>query len=379
MIKRLLENIISKNLYKGKALIILGARQTGKTTLINKFYVDSKEDAVFLNCDEPFVRSTLSNASTERLRSLLGDRKMVFIDEAQRVENIGLTLKLITDNLKDKQLIVTGSSSLDIANVINEPLTGRKFEYFLYPVSFQEWAAYGSLLEAHASLERILRYGMYPDVLMNPGEEIQILQNLAVSYLYKDILAFKDIRKPALLEKLLQALALQIGSEVAYTELANLLQVDKQTIENYILLLEKAFIIFRLNPFSRNLRKEISKMRKVYFWDLGIRNALISNFNPLDLRQDIGALWENFLVAERLKRNHYEQHYANYYFWRTYQQQEIDLIEEYGGKLHAYEFKWKTGKKVKFPKGFMWTYHDSTTDLITPENYWDFLLRKEVP
>ncbi len=373
MIFRFLEDIIRKNLFKGKALIILGARQTGKTTLINKFYEENREDSLFLNCDEPHIRTALSNASTDRLRSLLGRRKMVFIDEAQRVENIGLTLKLITDNLKEKQLVVTGSSSLDVASVINEPLTGRKFEYFLYPVSFGEWAAHQSLLEAHASLERILRYGMYPDVLINPGEEEQILQNLAGSYLYKDILAFKDIRKPAVLEKLLQALALQIGNEVSYNELANLLQLDKQTVENYIQLLEKAFIIFRLNPFSRNLRKEISKMRKVYFWDLGIRNALISNFNPPGLRQDRGALRENFLITERLKRNHYRQHYANYFFWRTYQQQEIDFIEEYGGKLHAYEFKWKAGKKVKFPKAFTQAYPESETAVITPDNYWDFL------
>lgn len=373
MIKRYLEDIIRRNLYKGKALIILGARQTGKTTLINKFYKENREDAIFLNCDEPHVRNALSDATTVRLRSLLGIRKVVFIDEAQRVENIGLTLKLITDNLKEKQLIVTGSSSLDIANVVNEPLTGRKFEYFLYPVSFGEWSEYQTILEAHASLERILRFGMYPDVLMNPGEEVQILQNLAGSYLYKDILAFKDIRKPALLEKLLQALALQLGNEVSYSELANHLQVDKQTVERYIHLLEKAFIIFRLNPFSRNLRKEIGKMRKIYFWDLGIRNALISNFNPVDLRQDRGALWENFLVTERLKCNHYQQHYANYFFWRTYQQQEIDFIEEYGGKLHAYEFKWKADRKAKFPKAFLDAYPGSETTIITPDNYWEFL------
>ncbi len=373
MILRSLSHTIQEKLFQGKALIILGARQTGKTTLIRQFYQKYQPQAIFLNCDEPLVREQLTNVGSTPLKQWLGDSQIIFIDEAQRVKNIGLTLKLIADQMPEQQLIVTGSSSLDIASEINEPLTGRKFEYFLYPIAYSELVAYRGRLEARSELERRIRYGMYPEVVLHAGQEEERLRQLASSYLYKDLLAYKDIRKPALLEKLLQALALQIGNEVSYPELGSLLGVDKLTVENYVQLLEQAFIIFRLHPLSRNLRNELNKKRKIYFWDTGIRNALISDFRSLNLRNDTGALWENFLISERLKANHYRQHYANYYFWRTHQQQEIDFVEEYEGGFYAYEIKWKADKPVRFPKTFTQAYPGSKTKGITPKNFEEFV------
>ena len=373
MIYRQLSRIISEHLFKGKTLIILGARQTGKTTLIRQFYQEYQDEALFLNCDEPQVRAQLTDAGSAKMRQWLGNKLIIFIDEAQRVKNIGLTLKIIKDQMPEKQLVVTGSSSLDIASEINEPLTGRKFEYFLYPVSYGELVNYRGWLEARDELEQRILYGMYPEIILHVGGKAEErLRQLAGSYLYKDLLAYKDIRKPALLEKLLQALALQVGSEVSYTELGSLLGVDKLTVENYIQLLEQAFIIFRLNPLSRNLRNELNKKRKIYFWDTGIRNALLSNFNPLELRTDKGALWENFLISERLKANHYRGHYANYYFWRTHQQQEIDFVEEYDGKFYAYELKWNPKRPIRFPKTFVEAY-DNETEGITLQNFESFL------
>ena len=374
MIKRTITNIITKRLNKGKAIIILGARQTGKTTLIKSLFGELDNEVLFLNCDEPHVRTNLTNVSSSFLKQLIGNAKYILIDEAQRIKNIGITLKLITDELSEKQLIVTGSSSFDLVNEINEPLTGRKFEYFLFPVSWSELVEYRGMIQTMGELERRLVFGNYPDVINNPGNEIEILNNLTSSYLYKDLLSYKGIRKPDLLEKLLTALAFQVGNEVSYNEISNMLQVDKETISDYIYLLEQAFIVFKLSPFSRNLRNELTKKRKIYFYDNGIRNALISNYNPVELRQDIGQLWENFLISERFKINHYQFRYVNNYFWRTHQQQEIDYIEEYGGKLHAYEFKWKTGKKYRYPKTFLNTYPDSETKIITTENYFDFIL-----
>lgn len=373
MINRELINLVEKNLFKNKAIIILGARQTGKTTLLKYFYDKFKNETLFLDCDETIVREQLQDASSQKLRRLLGNAKVIFIDEAQRVKNIGLSLKIIKDQIPEKQLIVSGSSSLDLANEINEPLTGRKFEYYLYPISFGELVAHKNLITIQSDLEQRMIYGMYPDIINNVGDEIALLKNLAGSYLYKDLLSYKEIRKPALLEKLLQALALQIGNEVSFSELAGLLQIDKQTIEKYVYLLEQAFIIFRLAPLSRNLRNELSKMRKIYFWDTGIRNALISNFNPINLRNDAGALWENFLISERLKKNHYHEKYGNYFFWRTHQQQEIDFIEEYDGKMHAFEFKWNPKAKVRFPKTFLDAYPEHETAIVHRDNYVDFL------
>lgn len=375
MICRRLLNIIREKLNHGKALIILGARQTGKTTILKELYKDFADKALMLNCDEPQVRSNLTNVSSSFLKQLTGNKKYILIDEAQRINNIGLTLKLITDELPDIQLIVTGSSSLDLANDINEPLTGRKFEYNLFPLSFGELIENNELIQTMGELERRLIFGSYPDVINNHGNEREILNNLTSSYLYKDLLSFKGIRKPEMLEKLLIALAFQMGNEVSYTELSNTLQVDKETVSNYIYLLEQTFIIFRLSPFSRNLRNELTKKRKFYFIDNGIRNALIANYNPVDLRQDIGQLWENFLISERLKFNHYHFQYANSYFWRTHQQQEIDYLEEKSGKLYAWEFKWSKTKRYRFPKTFLNNYPENITAIITRDNYLDFITK----
>jgi hypothetical protein len=374
MIPRELSALIHNRIFKGKAIIILGARQTGKTTLVREVMKQVNIEGLFLNCDEPVTRSFFDDISTLKWRQLIGNRKLVVIDEAQHIENIGLKLKLVTDQIPEVQLLVTGSSSLDLTSEINEPLTGRKWEYILYPVSWREMSRSFNLLERKQHLEQRMIYGMYPEVIMNPGGEQELLNMLAGSYLYKDILAHKAIRKPELLDRLLKALALQIGQEVSYNELANILQVDKNTVMSYIDLLEKAFIIFKLQPLSRNLRKEISTNRKIYFYDNGIRNALIANFNPLNLRNDTGALWENFMISERIKFNHYERRFVNSYFWRTYDRQEIDLIEEHGGRFEAFEFKWGRAKAFRSFNAFSNVYPLEKGITITSEDIEHFLI-----
>jgi predicted AAA+ superfamily ATPase len=372
MIKRELKLVIKQKLEGGKAIIVLGPRQTGKTTLLSEIAGETGE-FLFLNCDESFVREQLENSDLVNLKRIIGKFTTVFIDEAQRVKNIGLTLKLITDQIKDIQLLVSGSSSLELANEINEPLTGRKWEYMLFPVSWKELNSYSDYLKAMQQLGNRMIYGMYPEVITNTGSETEILKLIADSYLYKDLLSFKGIRKPEILQKLLKALAFQVGNQVSYNELANTLQIDKNTVSIYIDLLEKAFVIFRLQPLSRNLRNEISTSRKFYFFDTGIRNILINNLNPIDFRNDLGALWENFIISERMKFIHYNSIYANTYYWRTHQQQEIDYIEERNGKLYAYEFKWKATKKVRFPVSFSKSYPNSDFQVIDHQNFNDFL------
>jgi predicted AAA+ superfamily ATPase len=329
MINRKLETIIRSRLDGKKAIIVLGPRQSGKTTLIEMILSD-RESYLLLDCDDSLIREQLQNANTEKLKQIIGSYKTVFIDEAQRVKNIGLSLKIIIDRIKNVQLLVSGSSSFELANEINEPLTGRKWEYTLYPLSWEELQDYFGYLQSMQQLEQRIVYGMYPEVVSNPGDEEEILKQISGSYLFKDLFTYEGIRRPELLEKLLQALALQVGSQVSYNGLSNLLQADKATISNYIQLLEKAFVVFRLQSFSRNLRNEIKTSRKIYFYDNGIRNAIISNYNPLYLRQDTEALWENFLISERMKFLHYNRISSNKYFWRTKQQQEIDYIEERG-------------------------------------------------
>lgn len=282
-------------------------------------------------------------------------------------------MKLITDQFKQVILLVTGSSSLEIASEINEPLTGRKWEYMLYPISWKELHDTFGYLKSMQQFEQRLIFGMYPEVINNPGNEIEILKQLSGSYLYKDILSYSGIRKPEILEKLLRALAWQTGNLVSYNELANLVQVDKNTVSNYIDLLEKAFVIFKLQPLSRNLRNEISAKRKIYFYDNGIRNALLNNFLSPEFRMDIGALWENFLVSERIKYLHYSRQYSNYYFWRTHQQQEIDWIEEANGKFTAYEFKWGKKKTKNIPSRFAEDYQCHNIEVIHPDNFLPFI------
>jgi uncharacterized protein len=288
----------------------------------------------------PRTRMLLTEPNTEQIRSIIGKYKFVFIDEAQRIEGIGLTMKIITDRFKEVQLFASGSSSFDLSNKINEPLTGRKWEYQLFPISWEEYEMHHGYLHAEQQLENRLLFGFYPDVLNHAGDEIYVLRNLVNSYLYKDILSFSDVRKPEVLDKLVQALALQVGSEVNYSELAQMVNIDKNTVSKYIDILQKGYIVFKLGSFSRNVRNEIKTNKKIYFYDNGVRNMVIGNFNPLELRTDKGALWENFLISERVKQIKYKQSLARIYFWRTKQQQEIDFVEENAGKISGYEFKW---------------------------------------
>jgi len=373
MIKRILQDKIDSFLFKGKAIILFGPRQTGKTTLMVDLLKKRPENSIILNADEADIRELLTNTTSTRLKSIVGNNQIVFIDEAQRINDIGLTLKLFTDQLKDIQVIASGSSAFELLNKTNEPLTGRKFEFQLFPLSFREMSDHQGVLQETRLLEHRLIFGYYPEIVTNDGMEIKLLKLLAGSYLYKDLLMLEQIKKPVVLEKLLKALALQLGSEVSYNELAQLIGIDKQTVEKYIDLLEKAFVIFRLPAFSRNVRNEIKKSKKIYFYDNGIRNALIGNFNQLHTRTDIGPLWENFLISERMKYLHYQEIDVNRYFWRTTQQQEIDYIEETGGILQAWEFKWSEQARVRFPATFLKAYPESTTQVITPKNFMRFL------
>lgn len=369
MIIRVLLDQIRDRLNIGKAIVLIGPRQVGKTTLINALLKDMSY--LFLDGDDSVVMDILANANSEMLKNIIGDYKYVFIDEVQRIPNIGLKLKIIMDQIKDVQVIVSGSSVLDIHNLTQEPLTGRKFEFLMFPVSWGEFENSVGYIKAQQQLELRLLYGMYPDVINNFGNEYEILKNLVSSYLYKDILALTGIRKSEVLDKILQALALQIGSEVSYNEIAQLVGVDKNTVSNYIDLLEKSFVIFRLNSFSRNVRNEVKANRKIYFYDNGIRNMLIGNFNFLEFRSDKGALWENFLISERMKVLSYQNSLAKPYFWRTIQQQEIDYIETVADDVNAFEFKWKD-KKVKLPKTFSDNYKGSFS-IVTVENFREFL------
>ncbi len=372
MIARILKNNIEQKLSKGKAVIILGARQTGKTTLLKKI-VDKKENFLWINADNIEDRELFGNPSAVRLKAIIGKNKIVVVDEAQRIQDIGIKLKLITDEMPYIQLLVSGSSAFELSNKINEPLTGRKFEYQLFPISFSELANHTDLFSEIKMLKHRLIYGSYPDVINNQGDEKETLQQLVSSYLYKDILEWNKIKKSDKIIKLLQAIAFQIGHQVSYHELGQIVGLNSETIESYINLLEQSFVIFTLNSFSRNLRKELKKSHKIYFYDNGIRNALISNFNLVELRNDTGALWENYLMSERLKYISYNKIYCNRYFWRTHDQQEIDYIEERDGKLFAFEFKWNKNKKARLPKAFIQAYPESEFKIINNENYIDFI------
>ncbi len=376
MVQRHLEKEISRYLFKKKAIIIYGARQVGKATLVEHLVKDMPGQTLFLNGDEADVREILTNPNSTQLRPLLGDHKIVVIDEAQRVPETGLALKIIHDNFKDIQLIATGSSSFELASKINEPMTGRKLDFFLHPFSYGEMVGYHGFHTERRLLEHRMVYGYYPDIALNPGQEIKLLKSLASSFLYKDLLTLEQIQKPMLLEKILKALALQTGNEVSFNELAQLLDSDRGTIEKYIDLLEKAYIVFRLNGLNRNVRNEIKKGRKIYFYDNGIRNAILGNFLPLASRADTGALWENFLISERHKLLDNKDIAYNSWFWRTTQQQEIDYVEERQGKLYAFEFKWNIKKQSRLSKTFAMAYPSSEYKVISPENMMDFLLQE---
>ncbi|MEQ8686081.1 MAG: ATP-binding protein [Imperialibacter sp.] len=370
MYPRIIETRIENKLGKGKAIVVTGPRQVGKTTLIKDLLRNRKY--LFLDGDDPAVRNILTNPNTEDLRSLIGQHDTLFIDEAQRIDNIGLTMKLITDQFKNVQLIASGSSAFDISSKLNEPLTGRKWDFTLLPICWEEYENHIGFLKSEQQLHNRLIYGFYPEVLNHPGEEKDILRELTNSYLYRDVLSLADIRKPEVLEKLVQALALQVGSEVSYNELAQTVGVDKNTVASYIDILCDGFVIFKLNSYSKNIRNEIKSNRKIYFYDNGIRNMVVGNFNNLGLREDTGYLWENFLIAERLKQNLYKNTFSNIYFWRSRQQQEIDLVEENNGQITGFEFKWNMNKRVKLPKTFMETYK-AEGKVINPSNFREFV------
>jgi len=372
MIKRTIEQTIKNKFFKGKAILLFGPRQVGKTTLIKALLKD--KEYLFLDGDDPSIRELLTGINTIRLKQVIGKYSIVFIDEAQRIADIGITAKIITDQFKEVQLLVSGSSALEINNITQEPLTGRKFEYHLYPISWEEFENNTGYVTASQQLENRLIYGMYPDVINNISDQHQILQELTNSYLYKDTLSMSGIRKPEVLEKLLRALALQLGSEVSYNELSNIVGIDKGTVMNYIDILEKSYIIFQLRSFSRNQRNEIKNNRKIYFYDNGIRNMVINNLNPLSLRMDKGALWENFLITERIKLQSYHQQSTSNYFWRTVQKQEIDFVEDKDGQISAYEFKWNSGGRNKIPKSFIENY-SATGKTIDIENFREFVMK----
>lgn len=378
IIPRAILPTIEKNLFlsaeKKPAIIIYGPRQIGKTTLVKHILNKYPENAEYFDCDFLDVQETFSYQKSHQIASIIKGLKLLILDEAQRIKDIGMVLKILVDHHPQTQIIATGSSSFELSNKINEPLTGRKMEFRLFPISFQELTAKDNLITANRNLETLLRFGSYPALIdQSENEKEKILREITNSYLFKDIFTFQQLKKPELLTKLIRLLAFQIGSEVSFHELAQQIGVDQTVVQKYLYLLEQAFVIFRLNSFKKNLRTELSKSRKIYFWDLGIRNALIQNFNKIELRDDVGKLWENFCVLERLKHLNNQQIFANSYFWRTYSKKEIDYIEEAGGKLQAFEFKWNPKKKIKKPIEFLQNYTNSSFQIINRENYSSFI------
>ena len=374
MIDRIVAQFITKKLFKGKVIVLYGAKQVGKTTMLQNL-LKNRNDYRWLNADEHEVQTFFDKPSSIRFKKEFGGLKILVIDEAQRIEDIGVKLKLITDQIPELQLIVSGSSSFELANKINEPLTGRKYEYMLFPLSMEEMVNKHGIMEEQRLLHHRIIYGYYPEVATASGNERELLKLISDSYLYKDILTWNKIQKSDKLIRLLQALAFQVGNQVSYQEIGRKIGLNNDTVEKYISMLEQSFIIFRLGTYSRNLRTELTKTRKIYFYDNGIRNALIANFQEIELRQDIGALWENFAIAERQKYLSNNNVWCNQYFWRTKAQQEVDFLEESNGELNAYEFKWNPNSKGKITKAFTNAYPQAKTQIITNENYLEFFVK----
>ncbi|MCL2214558.1 MAG: ATP-binding protein [Treponema sp.] len=371
-ITRFLEKSIKQKLTDKKAIILFGARQVGKSTLLKHMLKDNN-DVLWLFGDQPQTQGYFNDMSVSNIKSMIGKKKIIVIDEAQAINDIGIKLKMFTDYIDDIKIIATGSSSFALANKVNEPLTGRKWEYHLLPLSFKEMADSTSVLKENEQLETRLIYGYYPETALNPGDEKERLLELVNSYLYKDVLVWEKLHKAEKIIKLLQALAFQVGSQVSYSEIGSFAGLDSKTVEKYIDLLEKAFVIYRLTSFNRNQRNELKNSKKIYFYDNGVRNALISAFNPLELRDDIGILWENFIMAELLKKDMYERKFAHRWFWRNKQKQEIDLIHEADGIYTAYEFKWNYRKNVSCPSAFASSYPEIKFNLINRENFLNFI------
>ena len=366
-----LKKILSPN----KVIVVFGPRRCGKTTLIKKFLEQIKQKYLFVTGEDITVKNYLSSQSLEKLKSFVGKNKLLVIDEAQKIKGIVLNLKLIVDHIKDIKVIVTGSSAFDLAKGVGEPLTGRKYTLKLFPLSQAEIGEIENKVETESNLENRLIYGSYPEIVITNDnkERERYLKEIISSYLYKDILELDGLKHSDKIARLLQLLAFQIGKEVSYNELGTQLGISKNTAERYLDLLEKSFVIYKLIGFNRNLRKEISKNPRYHFYDNGIRNALINNFNPLDLRDDVGMLWENYIITERLKKQEYNQIFSNNYFWRTYQGQEIDFVEERKGELYGYEIKWRI-KKVKAPTNWQVNYKNAKYSLINKENYLKFII-----
>lgn len=373
MIERSVKKDLVSRLFGGRVLVLYGARRAGKTTLVREILREFDGSDLYLNCDEPDIRLSLEGCTSTGLKRLFGDVRLAVIDEAQRVKDIGLTLKLAADSLPDIQVIATGSSSFELANRTVEPLTGRKFEFHLHPLTLTEFEQTGTPFEVRRLLPERVVYGMYPEVSCAALPKAEaVLRELAGSYLYKDVLAWKDIRHPEILDRLLRALALQTGSQVSYSELSSTLGIAAETVETYVRVLEQAFIVFRLPPYSRNLRTELRKLRKIYFWDTGIRNAVLNDFRSLENRPDAGAIWENFVISERMKALGNAGLSRRSYFWRTHQKQEVDYLEEADGSLLAAEIK-RTARKTRIPLTFRKAYPEAATEIIDPSRVWDFV------
>ena len=374
MIHRQLQPKIMRLLGNRKAIVIMGARQVGKSTLLHEIF-DTREDVLWMYGDDIDVQTFFRDITSARLRLFLEKKKFLIIDEAQRIPDIGLKIKLITDQIPEVQVVVTGSSSFELASRVNESLTGRKREFQMFPLSFKEMAESTDVLTEQRLIPHRLVYGYYPEVVTSVGDEREVLRELASSYLYKDILQLDGVTKPDKLVTLMQALALQIGNIVSYRELSQLVGIDAKTVERYLDLLEKSYIVYRLGSFSRNLRNELKNGKKIYFYDIGIRNAVIGDFRAVKLRNDVGALWENFVLSERIEQIAYTRSFAHVRFWRTAEQKEIDVIEESDGQLSAIEIKWNSAKaNTKVPAKFSEAYPDATFKVITPDNVAEYIL-----
>lgn len=372
MINRSPQTEIDSYLFKGKAILVFGARQVGKTSLIKKTI--KGQSFLWFNGDEPDTQILLENITTDRLKALIGEKKIIVIDEAQMIHNIGLLIKRMVDNYPEIQVIASGSSAFELADRTKESMVGRKEELQLFPLSYGEMVKHSNFVEETRLVPHRLVFGYYPEVVTSVGKEEKILNDLVEGFLYKDILNLEGVKKSATLQRLVQMLAYRIGSEVNSNALSNDLGVNRLTVEKYIDILEKNFIVFSLTAFSRNQDNELKKGRKVYFWDNGLRNRIIKNFNPIELRDDVGALWENFVISERKKKLAYENQFKDTYFWRNTQQAEIDYLEVKNTEIEAFEIKYNPNQKVRFTKSFTEKYHPKTTQVIHKENFWDYLL-----